>query len=63
MVCIPLRQGHLMKQSKFFSKWKPRYFRLENGFLTYYDKKALVGTPKHKVGDSEPTLCISMRSY
>lgn len=42
-------QGHLMKQSKYFSRWKPRYFRLEDGFLTYYDKKALVGTHKNKV--------------
>lgn len=41
-------QGHLMKQSKYFSRWKPRYFRLEDGFLTYYDKKSLVGTNKHK---------------
>lgn len=38
-----------MKQSKYFSRWKPRYFRLEDGFLTYYDKKALVGTHKNKV--------------
>lgn len=42
-------QGHLMKQSKYFSRWKPRYFRLEDGFLTYYDKKSLVGTHKNKV--------------
>lgn len=47
-----------MKQSRFFSKWKPRYFRLEDGFLTYYDKKSLVGTHKNKVGDSEPMLYI-----
>lgn len=38
-----------MKQSKYFSRWKPRYFRLEDGFLTYYDKKSLVGTHKNKV--------------
>ncbi|CAM9166452.1 unnamed protein product [Ascophyllum nodosum] len=41
-------EGHLMKQSKYFSRWKPRYFRLEDGFLTYYDKKSLVGTHKNK---------------
>lgn len=41
-------EGHLMKQSKFFSRWRPRYFRLEDGFLTYYDKKSLVGTHKNK---------------
>lgn len=40
-----------MKQSRYFSRWKPRYFRLEDGFLTYYDKKSLVGTNhKNKVG-------------
>lgn len=39
-----------MKQSRYFSRWKPRYFRLEDGFLTYYDKKSLVGTHhKNKV--------------
>lgn len=42
-------QGHLMKQSRYFSRWKPRFFRLEDGFLTYYDKKSLVGTHKNKV--------------
>eukprot|EP00903_Cladosiphon_okamuranus_P006607 g6454.t1 len=41
-------EGHLMKQSKYFSRWKPRYFRMEDGFLTYYDKKSLVGTHKNK---------------
>ncbi|CAM9355556.1 unnamed protein product [Discosporangium mesarthrocarpum] len=41
-------EGHLMKQSKFFSRWKPRYFQLENGYLTYYDKKSLVGARKNK---------------
>ncbi|CAM9144262.1 unnamed protein product [Ectocarpus sp. 12 AP-2014] len=41
-------EGHLMKQSKYFSRWKPRYFRLEDGYLTYYDKKSLVGTNKNK---------------
>lgn len=49
-----------MKQSKFFSKWKPRYFRLEDGFLMYYDKKSLVGTHKNKVGGSQPRLCVSI---
>lgn len=38
-----------MKQSKYFSRWKPRYFKLEDGFLYYFDKKSLVGTNKYKV--------------
>ncbi|CAM9178970.1 unnamed protein product, partial [Hapterophycus canaliculatus] len=41
-------EGHLMKQSKYFSRWKPRYFKLEDGFLYYFDKKSLVGTNKYK---------------
>lgn len=47
-------QGHLMKQSKYFSRWKPRYFKLEDGYLTYYDKKSLVGTPNKKVSNGRP---------
>ncbi|CAN0100971.1 unnamed protein product [Scytosiphon promiscuus] len=41
-------EGHLMKQSKYFSRWKPRYFKLEDGLLQYFDKKSLVGTNKYK---------------
>lgn len=46
-----------MKQSRYFSRWKPRYFKLEDGYLTYFEKKALVGTSKNKVG---PGCCCLM---
>lgn len=48
-----------MKQSKYFSRWKPRYFRLEDGFLTYYDSKSLVGTHKNKVNKTLKPVSIS----
>lgn len=38
-----------MVQSKMMKRWTPRYFVLENGYLSYYDKKSLVGTKKRKV--------------
>lgn len=38
-------------QGKIMKRWAPRYLVAENGFLRYYDKKSLVGTKKHKVGD------------
>ncbi len=41
-------EGYLMKQSKFFSRWRPRYFVLEDEYLEYYDKKSLVGTQRGK---------------
>ncbi|CAM9653889.1 unnamed protein product, partial [Chrysoparadoxa australica] len=42
-------EGHLMKQSRYLSRWRPRYFTLEDGYLEYYEKKNLVGTKKKKV--------------
>ncbi len=41
-------EGYLMKQSKFFSRWRPRYFVLEDEYLEYYEKKSLVGTQRGK---------------
>lgn len=38
-----------MSQSKMMKRWTPRYFVLDNGFLSHYEKKSLVGTKKHKV--------------
>lgn len=37
-----------MMQSKMMKHWTTRYFVLANGFLTFYDKKSLVGTKKNK---------------
>lgn len=34
------RQGYLMKQGKWTSRWKPRWFVLDGPCLEYYDKKA-----------------------
>lgn len=42
-------QGYLMTQSKMLKRWTPRYFVLDNGFLSHYEKKSLVGTKKHRV--------------
>ncbi len=41
-------EGYLMKQSKYFSRWRPRYFVLEDDYLEYYEKKSLVGTQRGK---------------
>ena len=42
-----------MKQHGFLDgymdRWKKCYVKLEDGFLTRYDKKSLVGTGKNKV--------------
>lgn len=38
-----------MMQSKMMKRYTPKYVVVENGFLTYYDKKSLVGTKKNKV--------------
>lgn len=38
-----------MKNRKYVGGWQPYYFHLEDGFLTHYDKKSLVGTKKRKV--------------
>lgn len=42
-------QGHLMTQSSLMKRWTKRFFVLENGFLSHYEKKSLVGTKKRKV--------------
>ncbi|KAJ8600434.1 hypothetical protein CTAYLR_001409 [Chrysophaeum taylorii] len=34
------REGYLMKQGKWTSRWKPRWFVLEDSYLEYYEKKA-----------------------
>ncbi|CAB1114761.1 unnamed protein product [Ectocarpus sp. CCAP 1310/34] len=44
-----MMEGHLMKQKRFTARWQTYYFKLEDGFLTHYDKKSLVGTRKRKV--------------
>ncbi|CAM9467577.1 unnamed protein product, partial [Ectocarpus fasciculatus] len=41
-------EGYLMKQSKHSSRWKSQFFRLDDGFLTCYDMKSLVGTTPNK---------------
>mmetsp|Transcript_9767 Transcript_9767/g.14692 ORF Transcript_9767/g.14692 Transcript_9767/m.14692 type:complete len:1438 (-) Transcript_9767:159-4472(-) len=41
-------EGHLMKQSKFLNRWKSRFCVLEDGYMSYYDKKSLVGSNKGK---------------
>lgn len=41
-------EGHLMKQSRYLSRWRSRYCVLDAGFLEYYDKKSFVGTSKKK---------------
>lgn len=38
-----------MKQVNGSSMWRPRYFRLEENRLTYYETKSLVGTRNNKV--------------
>lgn len=38
-----------MKQKRFTARWQTYYFKLEDGFLTHYEKKSLVGTRKNKV--------------
>ncbi|CAM9593360.1 unnamed protein product [Ectocarpus sp. 6 AP-2014] len=42
------KEGYLMSQSKMMKRWTPRYFVLDNGFLSHYEKISLVGTKKHK---------------
>ncbi|CAN0416233.1 unnamed protein product, partial [Hapterophycus canaliculatus] len=39
--CPPscVEQGYLMSQSKMLKRWTPRYFVLENGFLSHDEKK------------------------
>lgn len=39
-----------MMQGRMMKRWTPRYMVVDNGFITYYDKKSLVGTKKNKVG-------------
>eukprot|EP00752_Nemacystus_decipiens_P009298 g8309.t1 len=41
-------EGYLMMQSKMLKRWTPRYFVLDNGFLSHYEKKSVVGTKKHR---------------
>lgn len=38
-----------MSQSKMLKRWTPRYFVLDNGYLSHFEKKSLVGTKKKKV--------------
>uniref|UniRef100_A0A6S8A7R9 Uncharacterized protein n=1 Tax=Aureoumbra lagunensis TaxID=44058 RepID=A0A6S8A7R9_9STRA len=33
------REGYLMKQGKWTSRWKPRWFVLEDSYLEYFEKK------------------------
>ncbi|CAB1099722.1 unnamed protein product [Ectocarpus sp. CCAP 1310/34] len=42
------KEGYLMSQSKMMKRWTPRYFVLDNGFLSHYENISLVGTKKHK---------------
>lgn len=42
-----------MKQSRHSSRWKSQFFRLDDGFLTCYDMKSLVGTTPNKVKQAE----------
>eukprot|EP00752_Nemacystus_decipiens_P009380 g8383.t1 len=51
-----MMEGHLMKQKRFTARWQTYYFKLEDGFLTHYEKKSLVGTRKNK------TLELTSRS-
>ncbi|CAM9971674.1 unnamed protein product [Pylaiella littoralis] len=41
-------EGYLMSQSKMLKRWTPRYFVLDNGYLSHFEKKSLVGTKKKK---------------
>ncbi|KAH8066328.1 hypothetical protein JL722_764 [Aureococcus anophagefferens] len=34
------RDGYLMKQGRYTSRWKPRWFVLEDSVLEYYDKRS-----------------------
>ena len=45
-----------MKQKRFTARWKSYYFRLEDGYLTHYENKSLVGTRKSKVRKPLKTL-------
>lgn len=38
-----------MTQSKMMKRWAKRYFVIENGFFSHYEKKSVVGTKKRKV--------------
>ncbi|CAM9886122.1 unnamed protein product, partial [Ectocarpus sp. 12 AP-2014] len=49
-----MMEGHLMKQKRFTARWQTYYFKLEDGFLTHYDKKSLVGTRKRKTLELKP---------
>eukprot|EP00904_Undaria_pinnatifida_P007215 jgi/Undpi1/3623/HiC_scaffold_16.g06993.m1 len=42
-------EGYLMKQKRFTARWKSYYFKLDDGYLTHYENKSLVGTRKSKV--------------
>jgi ABC-type oligopeptide transport system ATPase subunit len=53
------KEGHLMKQSKYFSRWRPRYFVLENGYLEYYEKKSQVRTQKKKTMELQGSTITS----
>lgn len=50
-------QGYLMKQRRFTARWQSYFFKLEDGFLTPFEKKSLVGTKKHKVN----SFCLDGR--
>lgn len=50
-----------MKQKRFTARWQTYYFKLEDGFLTHYEKKSLVGTRKNKVGGTCGTSKMNRR--
>ncbi|CAM9208802.1 unnamed protein product [Ascophyllum nodosum] len=47
-LCSALLEGYLMTQTGMMKRWSKRFFVLENGFLSHYEKKGLVGTKKRK---------------
>lgn len=53
-----ISQGHLMSQSKMLKRWTPRYFVLDNGYLSHYEKKSLKDTKKVKVSERRSRVCI-----
>lgn len=46
---VALCQGYLMKLNTYASQGELRYFRLEDGFLTCYEKRLLDRTRKNEV--------------
>jgi len=57
------REGYLMKQGRWTSRWKPRWFVLEDSILEYFEKKAHAAPGAHRTyGPGEKAMRLEARS-